>query len=130
MSDQKAKKDFITARVLRFDPSTDQEPHYETYEVPKYEVGRQTVSKVLEYIFENLDPGISYYLTCNRGICNGCVAMVNGKAELLCMTESPDEVTIEPVPHHRVIRDLIVVPEEEDRPRRRVVERSAKSKYL
>jgi fumarate reductase iron-sulfur subunit len=130
MSDQEAKKDFITARVLRFDPSSDQEPHYQTYEVPRYEVGRQTVSKVLEYIFEHLDPSISYYLTCNRGICNGCVAMINGKAELLCMTESPDEVTIEPVPHHRVIRDLIVVPEDEDRPRRRVLERSAKSEYL
>ena len=130
MSDQEGKKDFITARVLRFDPGTDEEPRYETYEVPKYEVGRQTVSKVLEYIFENLDPSISYYRTCDRGICNGCVAMINGKAQLLCMTESPDEVTIEPVPHHKVIRDLIVVPEEEDRPRRRVVERSAKSKYL
>jgi fumarate reductase iron-sulfur subunit len=130
MSDQEAKKDFITARVLRFDPSTDDEPHFETYEVPKFDLGRQTVSKVLEYIFENLDPSISYYLTCNRGICNGCVAMVNGKAELLCMTEAADEVTIEPVPHHRVIRDLVVAPEAEDRPRRRVVERSAKSRYL
>jgi succinate dehydrogenase/fumarate reductase-like Fe-S protein len=130
MSDQEAKKNFITARVLRYDPATDEEAHFETYEVPKYDVGRQTVSKVLEYIFENLDSSISYYLTCNRGICNGCVAMINGKAQLLCMTESPDEVTIEPMPHHKVIRDLIVVPEDEDRLRRRVVERSAKSKYL
>jgi succinate dehydrogenase/fumarate reductase-like Fe-S protein len=130
MSEGKATKDVIVAKILRFDPATDDEPHFETYEVPKYEVGRQTVSKVLEYIFENIDSSLSYYHTCNRGICNGCVAMINGKAELMCMTESPDEVTIEPAANHRVIRDLVVVPEEEDRPRRRVLERSSKSKCL
>lgn len=130
MSEGEEKKDVIIAKVLRFDPATDEAPYFQTYEVPKYEVGRQTVSKVLEYIFENIDPSLSYYHTCNRGICNGCVAMINGKAELMCMTESPHEVNIEPVPHHRVIRDLVVVPEDGDRPRRRIMERSGKSKYL
>ena len=130
MSGKEDEKNVIIAKILRFDPATDEEPHFETYEVPKYEVGRQTVAKVLEYIFEKIDPSLSYYVTCNRALCNGCVAMINGKAGLLCMTETTDEVTVEPVPQHRVIRDLVVVPEEEDRPRRRVVERSAKSKYL
>jgi len=130
MSEEKEKKDVIVARVLRFDPTSDTEPHFETYEVPKYKVGRQTVARVLEYIFENIDPSLAYYLTCDRGICNGCVAMVNGKAELTCMKETPDEVTIEPIQTHKVIRDLVVVPQDEDRPRQRVLERSGKSKYL
>jgi succinate dehydrogenase/fumarate reductase-like Fe-S protein len=130
MTEGKAAEKVIIAKVLRFDPATDDGPHFETYEVPKYEVGRQTVSRVLEYIFENIDPSLGYYHTCNRGICNGCVAMINGRAELMCMTETTDEVTIEPMRHHRVIRDLVVVPEGEDRPRRRVTERSSKSRYL
>ena len=130
MSEENTKSNVIIAKVLRFDPASDDEPHFETYEVPKYEIGRQTVAKVVEYIFENIDPSLSYYLTCNRGICNGCVAMINGKAEFMCMKETTDEVTIEPVSHHKVIRDLVVVPEVEDRPRQRVFERSGKSKYL
>jgi len=130
MSEEKEKKDVIVARVFRFDPTTDVEPHFETYEVPKYTVGRQTVGKVLEYIFENIDPSLAFYLTCNRNVCNGCAAMVNGKAELVCLKESPDEVTIEPLQNHKIIRDLMVVPQGEDRLRQRVLERSGKSKYL
>jgi succinate dehydrogenase/fumarate reductase-like Fe-S protein len=130
MSEQGKETNFITARILRFDPSTDEKPHFETYEVPKYEFGRQTVARVLEYIFENIDSSLSFYVTCDRQLCRGCAAMINGKAELMCLKEAPDEFTIEPVPHHRVIRDLIVVPEDEDLPHRRVVERSAKSRYL
>jgi succinate dehydrogenase/fumarate reductase-like Fe-S protein len=125
------KKDVIVAKILRFDPSCDTEPYFQTYEVPKYTIiGRQTVAKVLEYIFENLDPSLSFYLTCDRGICDGCAAMVNGKAELVCMKETTDEVTIEPIQNHKIIRDLVVMPEEEDRLRRRTLERSGKSKYL
>lgn len=130
MTEEKEKKEVIVARVLRFDPNSDAEPHFETYQVPKYSTGRQTVGKVLEYIFENMDPSLAYYLTCNRGICNGCAAMVNGKAELICMKETPDEVTIEPIQNHEVIRDLMVMPQDVDRPRQRVLERSGKSKYL
>ena len=88
MSEKKKKRDVIVAKVFRFDPTIDDEPHFETFEVPKYSTGRQTVAKVLLYIFENIDPGLSFYWTCNRGICNGCAAMVNGKVELICMKES------------------------------------------
>ena len=130
MSGKEDEKNVIIAKILRFDPATDEEPHFETYEVPKYEVGRQTVAKVLEYIFENIDPSISYYMTCERALCNGCVAMINGKGGLLCMTETTDEVTVEPAANHRVIRDLMVVPEDEDRTQGQVLKRSGKSKYL
>ena len=57
MSEKQEERDVIIAKILRFDPATDEEPHFETYEVPKYEVGRQTVAKVLEYIFENIEHG-------------------------------------------------------------------------
>ncbi len=130
MSEGEEERDVIIAKVLRFDPTIDEEPHFETYEVPKYKVGRQTLAKVLEYIFESIDPSLAYYVTCNRALCNGCVAMINGKAGLLCMTETTDEVTIEPAANHRVIKDLMVVPEEEDRVQQQVLKRSGKSKYL
>jgi fumarate reductase iron-sulfur subunit len=126
-----AEKEVIVAKVFRYDPACDAEPYYATYEVPKYVIiGRQTVAKVLEYIFENLDPSISFYLTCDRGICDGCAAMVNGQAELICMVETTDEVTIEPIQNHEIIRDLMVMPHDDDRLRKRVLERSGKSKYL
>jgi succinate dehydrogenase/fumarate reductase-like Fe-S protein len=56
--------------------------------------------------------------------------MINRKAGLLCMTETTDEVTIEPAANHRVIRDLMVVPKDEDRTQGQVLKRSGKSKYL
>ena len=62
----------ISLKVFRFDPSVDQEPWYQTYQVP-LEKGMSTMT-ALDYIYQNLDGSLAYYdhAACDLGICARC----------------------------------------------------------
>jgi succinate dehydrogenase/fumarate reductase iron-sulfur protein len=96
----------ITCNVFRYDPSTDDEGYYSTYEVPwRREI---TVLEVLRYIYENYEP-LSFESNCRMARCGMCGVKVNGRPVLGCKTVlSPGPVTIEPLDHFEVIRDLVV----------------------
>jgi len=111
----------IKVKVFRFNPAKDKEPSYQTYEVPRWshdetqakvtimrEARAQTVLDVLEYIFQNLDPTLSYYATCRRGHCRACGMVVNGKTVLSCLSHAKDDMKIEPLRHIQVVKDLVV----------------------
>ena len=101
-------KKTIIAKIARFDPSQDSSAHYQAYEVPLSP--RMTVMDVLNYIYENLDPTLAYHshTSCHRRICARCNVTINKKAGLSCHTEVTGDVTIEPVPRFKIVRDLVV----------------------
>lgn len=98
----------IKVRVSRYDPKVEKGPHYQAYEVP-FEP-RMTVMDVLDYIYENLDPTIAYHshTSCHRRVCTRCNVTVNNKPGLSCHTEVVGDVTLDPLPRFKVIRDLVV----------------------
>jgi len=102
------EKKKISVRIARFDPVLDSSPHYRTYEVPL--APRMTVMDVLDYIYENLDPSLAYHshTSCHRRICARCNVRVNDRAGLSCHTEVSGDITIDPLPGFKVIRDLVV----------------------
>lgn len=77
-----------------------------TYEVP-IEKG-ESVLGVLDYIYERLDPGLTFYSSCRIGLCTGCLVRVNGKPVLACTTIAEDDMLIEPHDTKRRARDLVV----------------------
>ncbi|HEY8486056.1 MAG TPA: 2Fe-2S iron-sulfur cluster-binding protein [Limnochordales bacterium] len=107
--------------IRRFDPATDPEPHWAVYEV---ELGpRQTVLDGLLRVADEQDPTLAFRRMCRSGICGACAAVVNGRPVLTCQTlcqaaaaspAPPDpgrpaaELVLEPLPHFRVLRDLVV----------------------
>jgi len=95
-------------KVSRFDPSKDASPHYQTYEVPWYP--KMTIMDALDYIYENLDPSLAYHshTSCHRRTCTRCNLTVNSKPGLSCHTEVNGDITVEPLPRFKVIRDLVV----------------------
>jgi fumarate reductase iron-sulfur subunit len=97
----------ITARVFRLDPSLDEEPRYQAYQVP-FEEG-MSVMNVLDYIYQNLDGTLAYYdhAGCALGICARCNCRINGKAGLFCQVPVSGDLTIEPISPSRVLRDLV-----------------------
>mgnify|MGYP000630865479 CR=1 FL=1 len=103
MSEKKKK---IKVRILRFNPAKDAQPYYKEYEVPLSE--GLTVLMALNYIYENIDSSLAYYYSCRTGKCGGCTVMVNGKAVLACVTLVEGDITIEPLPGFKVIKDLVV----------------------
>lgn len=94
-------------KVLRFDPDVDKEPRYETYETPYKD---WVVLDVLQYIFDNLDPTLSFRYGCSGGTerCGACAVLVNGVPSFTCKKPAEEEMVIEPHPKFEVMNDLIV----------------------
>jgi fumarate reductase iron-sulfur subunit len=98
----------LNVKVFRFDPSTDKEPYYRTYQVP-LEEGMSAMS-ALDYIYQNLDSTVAYYdhAGCDLGICARCTGVINGKPGLFCQTVIKEDVTLDPTSKIKVIKDLVV----------------------
>ncbi|WP_304425788.1 succinate dehydrogenase/fumarate reductase iron-sulfur subunit [uncultured Adlercreutzia sp.] len=96
-----------TLKVFRFDPTTDAEPHYDTYTVPNEEHG--TVLQAIHYVNDNIEP-IGFDYSCRGGLCGRCACSVDGTPGLACYTllEHNATVTVEPLPGFPVIKDLLV----------------------
>jgi len=97
----------IEIKVFRFDPTGDEKPRFQEYEIVKDE--KMSVLSALQYIYRNLDASLSiqgYY--CYRKLCTVCMLRINGKNKLGCRTLVEDNMTIEPVKQYPLIKDLVV----------------------
>ena len=104
-------------KIYRYDPSQDRKERYDTLEDIPYE--GYTILNVLDYIFKERDTSIAYRgALCTKGFCGGCSVMVNGKPVMACHTLAEKEMTIEPHPSFKIIKDLVCDWEkEEENPR-------------
>lgn len=100
----------LIVHVKRFNPRSDTEPFWQTYEVPRTKVSR--LLDVIEYIQKELDPSLAirpHY--CRDLVCNACYVNYDSKPRMSCMTPINDrmkEFKLEPLAGHRVVRDLVV----------------------
>lgn len=103
----------IQLEVLRYNPETDSQPHYQTYTVPC--VNEWVVLDALNYVKENLDPTLSYRWSCHMAVCGSCGYMINGEPKLGCKAfihEYGDHIRVEPLAHFPIERDLVTVVED------------------
>ena len=100
-------RDKAVVTIYRFDPSVDREPRYETYEVPPEGWFGIKVIDTLRYIYETLDPGLSFREPCRQQLCGACAMLVNKKPVLACDAFSEKKMTIEPTRHRQVFKDLV-----------------------
>ena len=105
----------VSVKILRFDPSVDEKPRYETYTVPLV-WENMSVLGLLVYITENIDPSLAYYYSCRQvgriGRCGGCDIFVNCRGAQACVENAPkagEEILIEPpiALGFDVIKDLV-----------------------
>lgn len=99
----------VRLRIQRFDPKTDTEPHYDTFEVTTKP--GMTVLDALFQVLEKQDRLLAFRYSCRSAVCGSCATFINGKQRLACNTQIIKlgrEVTIGPLPHIPVIRDLAV----------------------
>ncbi len=105
--------DNVTLKIYRYDPSIDEAPRYEDYEVPWQddgETGLMSVHQCLCYISEQMGSSIVWDHNCGNGLCGRCSMMVNGRPQLACWSkvEKGESYTLEPLAGMPVIRDLVV----------------------
>lgn len=96
----------LSAKIFRFDPTTDAAPRYDTVEVPLQP--RMRVLDVLEYAVDNCGLGLAFRHFCGVKRCGMCGVNVNGKPVLACWEEATPSMVIEPLSNMPVIRDLTV----------------------
>ena len=92
--------------IFRYNPETDTQPHYETYEYP-FEPG-MSVLDVATYVCENIDPSFSFSYGCRNSHCGVCGAKINAEPGLMCREGATPEMTLEPLDNLPLIRDIMV----------------------
>ena len=99
----------IRLNIQRFDPKTDTAPHYDSFEVITRP--RMTVLDALFQVLETKDRLLAFRYSCRSAVCGSDAMYINGKQRLACNTQISElggEVTIAPLPHMPVIKDLVV----------------------
>ncbi|MFH1891143.1 MAG: succinate dehydrogenase iron-sulfur subunit [Candidatus Zixiibacteriota bacterium] len=97
-------------KVFRFDRDKDEMPYFQTYDMPV--VRGMTVLEGLYHIIENIDPSLAFRSSCRAAVCGSCAMHINGQYRLACETNidhlKSDLITIRPMAHSPVMRDLVV----------------------
>jgi fumarate reductase iron-sulfur subunit len=100
----------ISLEVFRYRPEQEDEPTFQTYEVPYRE--DWVVLDALNYIKDKIDGTLTYRWSCRMGVCGSCGMMVNGEPKLTCAAflrdYHPGTIRVEPLSYFPVIRDLVI----------------------
>lgn len=98
----------VAITVSRYTAGRDKQPGYETYKVPVK--GKMTILQALQYIYEEIDPTLSFrQYCCGIQYCNSCRMLVDGRPAHACLTLiEKEEYLLEPLKGYKVIKDLIV----------------------
>lgn len=92
--------------LFRYDPAVDPRPYYQTYPFP-FERG-MAVMDVVHHIYEYIDGSFGFSYNCRNGHCGLCGAKINGQPGLMCREKATQELTLEPLDHMPIVRDLIL----------------------
>jgi succinate dehydrogenase / fumarate reductase, iron-sulfur subunit len=99
----------IALKIRRFDPETDKEPHWETYDVPALPTDR--VLNLLHHVKWEIDGSLTFRRSCAHGVCGSDAMRINGVNRLACkvlVKDLPDEIMIEPIKGLPLEKDLVV----------------------
>ena len=107
--DKTGSKNLKKVNIYRWNPSDSKNPRIDTYEVDIDNCGSKVLD-ILNKIKNEIDPSLTYRRSCAHGVCGSCAMNVDGVNTLSC-TKSYDEIdgeiNIYPLPHLKVIKDLI-----------------------
>lgn len=104
----------LEVTVTRYRPEQDNTPWLQSFQVPFS--NDMSILDALQYIKEACDSSLAFRWSCRMAICGSCGYMINGVPKLGCKTFLRDylkknggnnKVTIEPLAHFPIERDLI-----------------------
>jgi succinate dehydrogenase / fumarate reductase iron-sulfur subunit len=96
-------------RIYRFDPESGQNPRTDIFEIDMETCGPMVLD-VLIKIKDEVDATLTFRRSCREGICGSCAMNIDGLNTLACIKSCQDlgsEVSIYPLPHLPVIKDLV-----------------------
>ena len=100
---------FKEFRIYRWNPDDGANPRIDSYHVDLDACGPMVLDALIK-IKSEIDPTLTFRRSCREGICGSCSMNIDGKNTLACL-KSCDEVNgavkIYPLPHMKVVKDLV-----------------------
>ena len=98
-----------TFKVYRWNPDDAQNPRVDTYTLDLAECAPMVLDALIK-IKNEIDPTLTFRRSCREGVCGSCAMNIDGTNTLACTKAIEDvagEVKIYPLPHMRVVKDLV-----------------------
>lgn len=98
-----------TFKIYRFDPVQNKNPTYDIYTLDLNSCGPMVLDALIK-IKGKIDPTLTFRRSCREGICGSCSMNIDGTNTLACIksiSEIKGTVSIYPLPHMSVIKDLV-----------------------
>ncbi len=102
-------KNVRTFKIYRYDPESGNPPSWDTYKVDLDACGPMVLDAIL-WIKNNVDATLAFRRSCREGVCGSCAMNIGGGNTIACTAGIDDykgTITISPLPHQAVVRDLI-----------------------
>lgn len=100
-----------TFRIYRYDPEAGGNPRLDTYTIDLAACGPMVLDALIK-IKTEIDGTLTFRRSCREGVCGSCAMNIGGENTLACIRAIEDvpgeAVTIYPLPHMSVIKDLVV----------------------
>ena len=96
-------------KVYRYDPDQGKNPQLDIYEVDMDSCGPMVLDALIK-IKNEIDPTLTFRRSCREGVCGSCAMNVDGTNTLACIKDIDEikgAVSIYPLPHMPVIKDLV-----------------------
>ncbi len=96
-------------RVYRWSPDDGANPRFDTYEIDLDSCGPMVLDALIK-IKGEVDSTLTFRRSCREGICGSCAMNIDGSNTLACtraIADSQGPITITPLPHMEIIKDLV-----------------------
>ncbi len=98
-----------TFKIYRYNPDDESNPTIDSFEVDLDDCGPMVLDALIK-IKDQIDSSLTFRRSCREGICGSCAMNVDGGNTLACLKAIDDidgDVSIYPLPHQHVIKDLV-----------------------
>ena len=102
--------DIRVINVYRWSGDENTPPQIDRFEIDVKKAGTMVLD-ILNQIKAELDPSLTFRKSCREGVCGCCAMNIDGVNTLACqknIEECSDVINIYPLPHMKVIKDLVV----------------------
>ena len=102
-------KNVTEFKVYRWSPDDGANPRTDTYEIDLDKCGPMVLDALIK-IKNEIDPTLTFRRSCREGICGSCAMNIGGGNHLACIygiDEVKGDISIYPLPHMHVVKDLI-----------------------
>ena len=99
----------IKLKIYRWDPETEQNPRIDVFEIDKEKCGPMVLDALIK-IKNEIDSSLTFRRSCREGVCGSCSMNIDGINTLACLkpiNEIKGDIKIYPLPHMKVIKDLV-----------------------